>query len=169
MSRPKKFVTQRALRERLAIGWIVAHAFIVANLLVMTYAVGGMSPRELTTVAGMVVPLMAANTSLIVRYFTMHQVHERDRSPRVNGVFVFISVAFPALLFLYVNAVIVLFAYQRIANVELFKGMIAIGEISFGVHAGSIVASLFHTDEPARGAAAAPPGEADANEAAKAG
>lgn len=140
-------LTRRKVRERLAIFWIIFQIATVLSLLVATFGLNGMSTSELTTIGGIIVPILIANTSLIVRYFLKNSVQEADTTPEVNTPFLFISAIFPISLFAYLNAIIFLYAYKRIDNIEAFKGLVALGEITFGVYAGMIIGNLFEAEQ----------------------
>ena len=140
-------VSETSLREWLAALWVLAHILTVANLLIASLVIGGMSLKEMTTIGGIVVPLMAANTTLVVRHFVKHRHRAKDKGKTLNMPFVVIAIAFPAALFVYLTVAIYMFAFQRINNIETLKALVAFGEISFGVYAGMVFADLL-TKEP---------------------
>lgn len=136
------------LRDRIAIGLILSHVFTIAFLLFVKFVIKGISYQDFTTAASIIVPVFAAFTTLIIRFFIKNPEKKisSTNDSQLSNAYLTISLLFPCSLVIYLNVIIFVYAYGiGINDIEQFKGMLVLGESAFGVYAAQIVSELFES------------------------
>lgn len=138
-------MTEARLKTFLGIGMILAHAFILIYVVLGFFS----TPRrllfdEMTTAAGIIAPMFAGHTTLILAWILRNKNVLVDTTDRINALAVFGSLFFPVL---FVGALFAC-AFAQFHGVgfqsfEQFKTAIGLVEVSFGVYVGRLITTWF--------------------------
>ena len=130
------------IRARIGIFLLVAHATMMA-LLLFFYFFGGFTFPEFMDSIGLIGPIFAAFTTIIVRWYLKNS-HTIDNSEAVSRPYIFITIGLPSFFVSFIILLIWAKAYNfGIESFANFKTILALGETGFAVSLGFLVESLF--------------------------
>jgi hypothetical protein len=113
------------------------------------YFENGFSIDEYTTVLAILTPVFAGYTTSILAFIVNDAEVRTDDSPRVSGIFSFLSFALPSVLITALGLSVTLKAFNEVfGNFEDFKRFLLLMESLFAGYAGMFVYSLFEKRTP---------------------
>jgi len=122
---------------------VFSHFATMVTIVVLHFA-GGFAFNEMSTLLGLVGPLFAGYTSVIITFIInqRHQVSHQSR--RVNKPYVIIAFTTPTIFVVSLFAVIFIRAYNvGLADFENFKILVAAIEAVFGIYVGQFIYGMF--------------------------
>ena len=131
---------RKQFRNFVGIAFICSHFGLFLALLILTFQ-DRFTPPQLFTTAGLILPLFAAYTSLILKAFTQGNSGV-SALKEVETAQAVISILIPALFCLYLFGVILWKAFWNL-DFDNFVKFIGLAEVVFGVYLGTVLKSLF--------------------------
>jgi hypothetical protein len=134
------------LKVAVAVFIVCAH-FGILVLSFLLYLAHGFTFEEMTTIIGLIGPLFAGYTTIVLTFMSRVQGVRPKVSKSVGLSFVFTTLLSPILFTLALASCVVLKAYNiGFANFDQFKTMVGVVQTAFGVYVGQFVVSLFEAD-----------------------
>ena len=120
---------------------ILSH-FITLFLVLMLTILDRFTKPELFTAVGLILPLFASYTTIIVHRF-LSLTKEKPPDPKlVPFPRIFVALFIPSVFVLFVLAGIFWKAFGSL-DFDSFRTMLGVGETAFGIYIGMIVKSMF--------------------------
>jgi hypothetical protein len=141
-------MSEEQLRVRLGLFLVTTH-FVAIILLIVMYFAGGFLFDEMTTAVGLIAPLFAGYTTLIVKYIIGTRHDPGTTTTAVSPAFRYLSIMITAVFVMSIVGLILLKAFNvAFSDFDQFKTLLGIVEAAFAVYMGLIVAELFRPSGP---------------------
>jgi len=138
-------------RIKLGIFMIISHFLILIEVIVF-WMLHGFLFEEMTTSLGLIGPLFAGYTTVIIAYIIDHASVLKDDGSEVSLAFRMVSFMVPAMFVLVVAISVALWAFKvGFTEFNQFKVLVGLLEGAFGVYVGQFIYAMFK-----KGASTAP-------------
>jgi hypothetical protein len=140
---PVSEVSMHKHRLQLGIFMIASHFFILVAVIAL-WVFHGFLFEEMTTTLGLVGPLFAGYTTVILAYIIDHPNVLVDDGPALSTAFRVLSFSVPALFVIVVFVSILLWSFKiGFTEFDQFKVLVGLIEGGFGVYVGQFIYALF--------------------------
>lgn len=136
-------MNEKQVKNRVGIFIVCSHFFVIV-LTFMFFFASGFDFDEMTTIIGLVSPLFAGYTTVIISYIIKNRRDVRLHSSTVNTPYIFLSFLTPSIFVLLVLLLVVLQAWDiGFNNFNQFKAALTLIEGAFSVYVGQFIYSMF--------------------------
>ena len=135
---------------RMAVGFflVISH-FGVLVLVFSLHFAGGFSFSEMTTTVGLIAPLFAGYTSVILAFIVKNKDKIEESNHKITASYAVMSFFLPLLFVCCLTSIVVMKSHSvGFANFDDFKVLLALIEGAFGVYVGQFIYSMFEAVRP---------------------
>src|SRR4051794_35002533 len=134
---------------RITIGlFMVTSHFLLIIFIFVSYVAGGFSFPEMTTTVGLVAPLFAGYTSVIIAFIVKNKSNVGKESNITNIAYAFLAFFLPCVFIAALSVVVLLKSYNKgFASFEDFKTSVGVIESAFGIYVGQFIYSMFEASK----------------------
>jgi hypothetical protein len=130
-------------RIQLGIFMIISHFLILLEVIVL-WMFHGFLFEEMTTSLGLIGPLFAGYTTVIIAYIIDHASVLKDDGSQVSVAFRAVSLMVPAMFVIVIASSAVLWAFKiGFTEFNQFKVLVGLIEGAFGVYVGQFIYAMF--------------------------
>jgi hypothetical protein len=130
-------------RIQLGLFMIISHFLILLEVIIL-WTFHGFLFEEMTTSLGLIGPLFAGYTTVIIAYIIDHASVLKDDGPRPSVAFRTVSFMIPALFVAVIASSVALWAFKvGFTEFSQFKVLVGLIEGAFGVYVGQFIYAMF--------------------------
>jgi hypothetical protein len=128
--------------------FMIAGHFVIILLILTMWGVGGFLFEEMVTAVGLIGPLFAGYTTVIVTHVIENRDPTSEKQEPLTAAYRLLSVAIPAVFMMALVAAVLFWSYRiGFKSFDQFKILVGLLEGAFGIYVGQFIYSMFKKRE----------------------